>query len=135
VRAAAVCDQLPAELRTRTYPVSFRWLAPGVFRFEGVFRAEPIGGAFDDFYLWVVGLADEAAFAAHHPTFFDEAGIVERLPDGGTLYINMSTGVVPVANPDEVSTAIGGSISYCDAASKCTAECASNAHQLRLTRR
>jgi len=129
VRADAACaNGLPAEFRVRTYPVSLVKENPNIF------RAQPPHEGFSRFVMQVFALVEEVWFAIDNweP---EGPGIIEPLPNGTTLQIDLWSWEVPVSNPDSISTPIGGTISICDASNKCTAVCRSNTHQLTLTRR
>jgi hypothetical protein len=129
LRADDSCDRLPVALRARDYPVSLAKSSPGFF------RAEPVDQIFKTFVVGVGASVDEAIFGVENWNTADE-GIIEELPDGGTLRIHLwMWSAVPVENPNAISTSIEGTIMYCDASSKCTALCESKTHQLQLTRR
>ena len=124
----ASCSRLPAELRVRTYAVSFAKSAPGMF------TAEPTGGSFTAFAVYIFGLVDEAHVLIENIES-GPPGIIERLPDGSTLRMGVWTDLFPIANRDAISASMSGTISYCEASGRCTVFCDSNAHQLTLTRR
>ena len=129
LQAADSCDRLPVALRARTYPVSLARSG------QGLFRAEPVGQQFKTFVVEVGASVDEAIFEVLDRRK-GTSGIIEELPDGGTLQIDLwMWAVVPVENPNAISTSIEGSMMYCDASSRCTAVCESRDHQLTLTRR
>ena len=127
IRADVACDQLPAALRVRRYPVS-------LVKETSRFRVYPVDDVFTDFLMAVGASVDEAFFVIENWDN-EQDGIIERLPAGGALRIQLWTYLVPVANPDAISTPIEGTISYCDTASSCIAVCESQTHQLTLTRR
>jgi hypothetical protein len=93
----------------------------------------PVGDVFTDFLMSVAVSIDEAIFIIENWDN-EQEGIIERLPDGRTLRMNLWTYLVPVANRDAISTPIEGTISYWDS-SKALGVCVSKTHQLTLTRR
>jgi hypothetical protein len=130
LRADDTCDRLPEGLRARTYPVSLAKSG------QGLFRAEPVDQIFKKFFVAVGVSVDEATFGVEDWAT-EQDGIIEELSDGGTLRIHLwMSSVVPVANPNAISTSIEGTFTYCDASSGCgSAVCESKSHQLTLTRR
>jgi hypothetical protein len=130
LRSDDTCDRLPVALRARTYPVSLARSG------QGLFKAEPVDRQFKTFTVEVGASVDEAIFVILDPQK-RTSGIIEELPDGGRLEIDlwMLSSVVPVENPNAISTPIEGTFMSGDASSRCIAVCESKAHQLTLTRR
>ena len=126
VRADAACNRLPEALRVRTYAVSFVKSGPGRF------SAEPTDEIFSSFVVDIFGLVDEASILIEEPDS-GQPGIIERLPDGGTLRMDIWADL-PVASVDAISVPLEGKVSFCEVSGRCTV-CDSKAHQLTLTRR
>jgi hypothetical protein len=131
LRADAACSQLPSERRTRTYAVSAVRLDEG-YR---PYKFYPANGVFNDFLVWAYVSGNDTAINIVNWENEQEAAIVEPLPSGNVLRIRAWTGVFAVSNPDSISTTMEGTISYCDASSKCSAVCNSKNHEVTLSRR
>ena len=128
LRADAACSQLPPEVRTRTYPVS-------VVKQDRGFRFFPVEDVFKDFLMWAGVSGNDVAIIIENWAN-EQEGIVEQLSSGHVLKIQAWTEVFPVSNGcDTISRTIEGTISYCDASSRCSVVCESKNHQLTLTRR
>lgn len=137
ITAASSCSALPADSRSRSYPVTLtartREGTADVVGFNGQLHSNEVPEFFRRFGVGVAGDYASISLRSGHG---DEPGLVEYLEsDRSVRFIGSAAGTVSRASASTITLAFDGSIEHGFGQTTPSSQCDSRDHQLLLARR